>query len=65
MIVCVCHAVSDRTLRQLLRRGARDAEELACRTGAGSSCGTCRPAITRLVEEEAVRAGWEEAAAAK
>jgi bacterioferritin-associated ferredoxin len=52
VIVCVCRAVSDRTLRALVRDGARTPEELARATGAGTSCGCCREEIERLVASD-------------
>lgn len=45
MFVCLCHAVSDRTIRDAIRAGARTVEAVgeACR--AGTQCGKCRTAI--------------------
>ena len=40
MIVCVCHAVSDRTVRDAAARGAT-VQEVARATRAGTSCGCC------------------------
>jgi bacterioferritin-associated ferredoxin len=50
MIVCLCHAVSDRTLRRLAASGASD-EEVARATGAGTSCGCCAPAVAQVLAE--------------
>ncbi len=48
MIVCVCRAVSDRKILELAGQGLSP-EQVMARTGAGSCCGTCRPAVARLV----------------
>ncbi|HZZ84697.1 MAG TPA: (2Fe-2S)-binding protein [Anaeromyxobacteraceae bacterium] len=48
MIVCVCRAVSDRQILALAGQGL-SSEEVMARTGAGTCCGSCRPAVTRLV----------------
>ena len=42
MIVCVCKAVSDRDVARAVAGGARTVEDLACATGAGTECGSCR-----------------------
>jgi bacterioferritin-associated ferredoxin len=48
MIVCVCHAVSDARLRELVATGASEGEVVQL-TRAGTSCGCCRQAVTELV----------------
>jgi len=50
MLVCHCHAVNDRTIRRCVNAGARSENEIREACGAGSSCGSCRPAIDRLIE---------------
>lgn len=51
MIVCLCRAVSDRTLRGLIRGGVCSADELRRCTGAGSVCGSCIGQVEEIVEE--------------
>jgi len=41
MIVCLCHAVSDRDLDKVIESGATTVEEIGQRCGAGTDCGTC------------------------
>ncbi len=48
MIVCLCHAVSDREVRALASAGA-DVETVARATGAGTDCGSCREELVQLV----------------
>ena len=52
MIVCHCHAVSDRTIRACIRSGARSAGAVARVCMAGRCCGGCAPALKELVEKE-------------
>jgi bacterioferritin-associated ferredoxin len=49
VIVCHCEVVSDRHIRDDIRCGARSADEIAARCGAGSRCGSCRPTIGVLL----------------
>jgi bacterioferritin-associated ferredoxin len=50
MIVCHCNALNDRAIRAAVCAGARDADEVAERCGAGGDCGGCFEAIEHLVE---------------
>ncbi|MDP9405509.1 MAG: (2Fe-2S)-binding protein [Actinomycetota bacterium] len=49
MLVCHCRAVNDRRILDEIARGARDEFDVAAACGAGSECGGCVPAITRLL----------------
>ena len=51
MLVCHCHVVNDRRIRAEIERGARDEFDIAQACGAGSECGGCVPAISRLLDE--------------
>jgi bacterioferritin-associated ferredoxin len=53
LLVCHCHRICDRTVRESIRQGARSIDEVgdACRAGTG--CGGCRPAIAGLLAERA------------
>jgi bacterioferritin-associated ferredoxin len=53
MIVCHCHAVSDRKIRELVRDGARTHREVALACGAGRTCGGCRPTVLGVIDDEA------------
>jgi bacterioferritin-associated ferredoxin len=41
MYICICHAVTDSTIRQAVRRGASSFRELSFDTGCGTQCGSC------------------------
>jgi bacterioferritin-associated ferredoxin len=51
VLVCHCHRICDRTIRESIRGGARSIDEVgdACRAGTG--CGGCRPAIAGLLRD--------------
>jgi len=52
MLVCQCHNVTDRKLRALVQAGAKSAGDVARACKAGTSCGSCRPAVLAIVREE-------------
>ena len=56
LIVCHCKAVSDRTIRKVIRHGAETPREIARACGAGLTCGGCRPAVREVLESERERA---------
>jgi bacterioferritin-associated ferredoxin len=49
VIVCVCHAVSDRTLRDLA--ASRSPDDVVKLTRAGTACGCCRDEVSRVLGE--------------
>lgn len=51
MIVCHCWVVTDRTVRAAIAAGAVDLADLAHRCRAGSGCGGCADALSRLLAE--------------
>ncbi len=54
MIICHCHGISDRELREAAARGESTADVArSCR--AGSACRGCLPAVQQLLREGAVR----------
>ena len=52
MIVCHCRAVSDRVLREAVRRGHASVDAVVEQTGAGSCCGGCLPNVHEIVGAE-------------
>ncbi|HYS79560.1 MAG TPA: (2Fe-2S)-binding protein [Anaeromyxobacteraceae bacterium] len=48
MIVCSCHAVSDRALRDAVTAGLSHAQIVAT-SGAGTDCGHCRDDVAEIV----------------
>jgi bacterioferritin-associated ferredoxin len=51
MYVCVCHAVTDRTIREAARRGVDTLDQLAAETGAGTCCGSCRTLALQILSD--------------
>jgi bacterioferritin-associated ferredoxin len=52
MLVCHCNGVSDRTIRRVVRDGARSVGQVADACGAGSCCGGCHREIRKIVRAE-------------
>jgi assimilatory nitrate reductase catalytic subunit len=50
-IVCVCHGVGANDIRSAGCAGAATIETIGAATQAGTNCGSCRPAIARLLAE--------------
>lgn len=51
MLVCHCNVVNDTTIRAAIAQGARDEFDVARVCGAGTDCGGCLPAVSRLLDE--------------
>lgn len=49
MILCVCAAVSDRKIREVVDAGASTVGSVARITGAGTGCGACVCDIKRML----------------
>ncbi|MFM5930529.1 MAG: molybdopterin-dependent oxidoreductase [Novosphingobium sp.] len=49
-IVCVCHGIGTKDIAAAVRSGATSVEAIGTATCAGTNCGSCRPAIARLLE---------------
>ena len=52
VIVCHCHAVNDRAIRQAVREGACSYRQVALACQAGRRCGGCRPSVLQVIDEE-------------
>ncbi len=57
MLVCHCHRVCDRAIRDCIDSGARSVEDVGRACGAGTGCGGCQPAIGALLAGEPADAG--------
>lgn len=49
MIVCICHNVSDKAIRQALEAGAGSLAEIRAQLNVGSCCGKCNAFAKTLV----------------
>ena len=52
MYVCVCHAVTDREIREEVERGASSLFDVQCRLPVGSCCGRCEDAARQVISEQ-------------
>jgi assimilatory nitrate reductase catalytic subunit len=50
-IVCVCHGIGASQVRAAACAGAATVAAIGVATAAGTNCGSCRPAIARLLED--------------
>lgn len=50
-IVCACAGVSAKKINDAIAAGAGDADAVGAATGAGVTCGSCRPEIKRLIAQ--------------
>jgi bacterioferritin-associated ferredoxin len=51
MIVCLCHRISDRDIREAVRTGTRDFESLQDETCIARNCGCCEDCAVETFEE--------------
>ena len=52
MLVCHCNGVSDRTIRKVVREGARSTAQVAYACGAGACCGGCEDTVRQIIHAE-------------
>jgi bacterioferritin-associated ferredoxin len=50
-LICLCHGVSDRSIRGAVAAGANSIDEVGHACKAGTSCAGCHEAIDELVGE--------------
>ena len=51
MYVCMCCAVTNYTVEEAIRRGARSLKDVAQACGAGSGCGGCKATLRKILED--------------
>ena len=49
--VCLCHAVTERQIRELAEAGCTSLTELTMRTGCGAGCGSYREQAQGLLDD--------------
>jgi bacterioferritin-associated ferredoxin len=65
MIVCHCHVVNDRAIRESVDAGARTLADVCRATGAAKNCGACVFSVRRVTcEHVATGSGLQEVASA-
>ncbi|GAB2923681.1 bacterioferritin-associated ferredoxin [Rheinheimera gaetbuli] len=55
MYVCLCKAVTDKTIKQKVAEGVASMRELKMCTGVGSQCGKCTCQAQQILHNELVR----------
>lgn len=50
MYVCLCHAVTDRQVKQAVKEGACTVRQVQLCLRVGTNCGKCIPAAREIVE---------------
>jgi bacterioferritin-associated ferredoxin len=48
--VCICHAVTDRQVREVVDRGVESVAELQMHLPVGACCGSCVNAAEEIIE---------------
>ena len=51
MYICICNAITEREVRECVRRGCCSMDELSVELGVGTCCGRCRPAASDILSE--------------
>ncbi|MDZ7660954.1 (2Fe-2S)-binding protein [Thiohalophilus sp.] len=51
MYVCVCHAVTDRTIRKAVQNGVDSFTELQQQTRVSTCCGRCRDCAKQVMDD--------------
>jgi bacterioferritin-associated ferredoxin len=54
LIVCQCHAVTDRDVRRAVAEGAHTLADVGAVCGAGADCGSCHATVEHLISVEFV-----------
>lgn len=55
MFVCICKAVSDKTIKQAIADGALSMRDLKNQLGVGSQCGKCVCQAQQILHNEQVK----------
>ncbi len=55
LLLCQCNSVSESEVVACVRLGARTLDAVGASCEAGAGCGSCRGAITTILEEEVAR----------
>ncbi|MDP3550801.1 MAG: molybdopterin-dependent oxidoreductase [Novosphingobium sp.] len=50
-VVCVCHGIGAKQILGVVEQGAGTVADVGKACGAGTNCGSCRPAIARMLRE--------------
>jgi bacterioferritin-associated ferredoxin len=65
MYICICNAVTESSIRQAVRDGARNIFDLIGRTGCSTQCGRCSDLATEVLQDELAAIGAAAGTAAR
>ena len=51
MYICICNAITERDVRECVRKGCCSMDELSVELGVGTGCGRCRPTASEILNE--------------
>jgi bacterioferritin-associated ferredoxin len=51
MYICICNAITERDVRECVRKGCCSMDELSVELGVGTGCGRCRPTANEILNE--------------
>ena len=51
LYICICHAVTERQLKECARSGATSLDDIAFQLGVGTGCGRCRECASGVLEQ--------------
>jgi len=57
MFVCICHAVNETAIRQVVKQGVSSFRDLSFATGCGTQCGSCVKLAREVMDQALVEAG--------
>ena len=52
MIICHCHNVTDKQIREIVKKGAKSLKEVGCACEACTECKGCAKAVREIIDEE-------------
>ena len=61
MYVCICHAITDKQIRQAADAGVRGLWQLQAELGVASNCGSCKEHASEILREKRQEASQIEA----
>lgn len=62
MYVCVCHAITDRQIREVVNRGAECLSQVQQQVPVGGCCGRCQDTAEQIINECLIRRVQKDAA---
>lgn len=62
MYICVCHAVTDSQIRDLVDQGATSLSQVQCKVPVAGCCGRCEPTAREVIDEHLAKLSHKAAA---